>query len=433
MDNTHHTHRTDRTLCDPATSGRRVGRRTLPSIWLAGLAVSLALTTAACGSAPDAIAQGPNDGMVTNVDQGNTDSSNATSAVDATSVDTTSVPAIDDSAGTEPNDTLPVDSEPSDDLIEGVTNRACRGDLTTTNVTQVDPKSRLTKFVDDSYNGDVGRAIGQSGDDVFFIHTFTLTGYVTGAWLEMDVVNGHHNDAAIVTSRYAQDPYWAVSLSSLSPVGGPQITINLDLDHVKLSNPGGQPAAAKSLIAAMNSRGELDVVVQDDSTVNRLVLYTCTVPITPENCPAELVDIPATEINMRPELVDYITNEVGYTGQVGRKIDEGGDNKFFLHTFDFAGRVLGAWFTATIDSGGSNDAIQVGAHIPSSPYWYDKLADIGIPPGNTVDRDLNNVDLKGMSLLQSMTDNQTLDVIVQDDSTVTSLNLRLCLRPLDER
>lgn len=137
------------------------------------------------------------------------------------------------------------------------------------------PSSGLQTFVRNNYAFAEIRNYDDRRRDRFFAHTFTgitQNGLsICGARLTVRVLSDGSNDSIVLGFVDANGGIdanrWSASLSSLGVVVGQEKTLTLDLETLPRSD-----GTTVELLPMMQSKGWLDLYVQDDTAVDYLTL-----------------------------------------------------------------------------------------------------------------------------------------------------------------
>ncbi|MDC0711909.1 hypothetical protein POL68_25805 [Stigmatella sp. ncwal1] len=155
----------------------------------------------------------------------------------------------------------------------------------------VSPSAGLLTWIANNYAYAGSRAYDQTGSDRYFATTFTglrRAGTICGGSLRITVRNGDANDSLNLwfTNSAGQigSPSWGSSLASLGVPVNATGTIGVNL------------ASLPGFIAAINTNGFLDVVVQDDSAVDfiSLTLTGCKTDVYMKDNPSDIGAEPGT-------------------------------------------------------------------------------------------------------------------------------------------
>lgn len=135
-------------------------------------------------------------------------------------------------------------------------------------------RDELAEWVAANYQGQPYRDFGESGSDRYF-HTSASFGSLPlwDAYLSVQVTSGGANDTIGIGPQYPADPRWnAELLKDFGINSGSTGAVNLTLSNPA---PGVVSPSGADLLTAIADVGNLDVTVQDDTTVERMELILC--------------------------------------------------------------------------------------------------------------------------------------------------------------
>lgn len=302
----------------------------------------------------------------------------------------------------------------------------CPGEIVRYTSRNFERRTELATWVADRYSADTDRSFGEDGSNNYFHNSLDIgpgPRILDGVVL-VDITNGDGNDAVGASSDYTTSPSWSAEL------GG---ELGIAVDHRGVV---ARTLSSMGILGQVNDDRNLDVIVQDDSTVHAIEVRLCLISFGA--CPGERFELTneGDDFAASDELAAYVAE--GYGGQRFRDFGDPGGDKYFNTSADWGNPVplFDAYLSIEVTNRGSNDSIGVGPAYPTDVRWTASLPDAGVALNQTGTIQLTlsdptsdnggKVTPAGADLLAAVAAAGSLDVIVQDDSTVHSMRLVLC-------
>ena len=319
------------------------------------------------------------------------------------------------------------------DLTAGV----CDAFSTANGAETPSPSAGLLTYISSVYSVSGSRAFDDPHANQWFGHTFTGLApkngsRICGAKLSATVGKGtelNSNDSLALMfvdgTGTRIGPSYGAALSSLTP------SFTIDIGAV------GGPA----MLAQMEN-GWLDFIVQDDTAVDCLDLqidYCCPCEPSTDSVTAGTCDAfasPSEAVSPSAGLGAYIAAVYPASGG-SRDFDEITSDRVLGHTFSGlapsnGAHICGAELTATIGKGvgklANNDSLALmfvdGSGTPVGTSFSASLSSYGILNGSTATVSINVGAVGGPAMLAQM-ESGWLDFLVQDDTAVDCLSLKV--------
>jgi hypothetical protein len=302
------------------------------------------------------------------------------------------------------------------------------------------PSTGLISWVNSVYSNPGTRNYDESHADQYFAHTFTGLepqngAHICGARLRTRIDHNHHNDSLGLyffdASGTQVGPAWGDSLTNLGvPLGGNAL-ITIDIGTL----PGGA-----AMLSQMQN-GWLDILIQDDAMVDFMELevdYCCPCEPYDTSSSAGVNDNFSTSNGTEspspsPDLLTYIAT-VYWPAPGSRNFDDYQIDRWFGHTFtglepENGADICDATLTTAVANQHYNDSLALffidntGTAVGAS--WGASLASLGVPAWSTGPISINIGSVPGGAAILAQMENGWLDFIVQDDTAVDHVTLRV--------